>query len=62
MLNNSKEVQLPILEEEASFPSADTPSALLLSVSASGGALLPDVTAKPFENSMFFHVQKTQFF
>lgn len=32
MLNNSKEVQLPILEEEAIVPSADTPSALLLSV------------------------------
>lgn len=33
MLNNSKEVQLPILEEEAIVPSAAVPSALLLSVS-----------------------------
>lgn len=57
MPNNSKEVQPPILEEEAILPPADAISSPCC-LETSAGALLPDVTAKLYEKRVFFHVQK----
>lgn len=52
-----KEVQPPILEEEAILPPDDRISSPRC-LETSGGATLPDVTAKVYGNCVFFQVQK----
>lgn len=61
MLNNSKEVQLPTLEKEVVVPSANIPSALLLSVPRQQEQHLFQVWLQSSLKTVFFHVQKVVF-